>query len=52
MEEDREIPGLVDEIQKYWDHRNTITDQKTKRDKKLKIYQSEVKRLSTALPQG
>ena len=34
MEEDRDIPGLVDEIQKYWDHRNTITDQKSKRDKK------------------
>ena len=34
MEEDRDIPGLVDEIQKYWDHRNTIIDQKSKRDKK------------------
>ena len=34
IEEGREIRGLEDEIKKYWDHRNTIVQQKKQRDKK------------------
>ena len=34
IEEGRDITGLADEITKYWDHRNSICDQKSKRDKK------------------